>query len=251
MRCFRVLLAGAIALSSAVSAFAISPGDVVFSVVYGGGGNANAQYNKDFVQLFNRTNSSISLAGFTIQYASAAGSFTNQVLLTGTINAGSYYLVGLSPTGATGAAITPDENFTSITASATSGKFALASDNVQVSGASASNVVDFVGYGTANQAETTAVGALSNSTAAVRNFQTSGGNNVNYVDTNNNSADFTISNTFGSQNGSTGNPFGSNFQPVPAPPAAISLAIGGLVGLVGTGANKLRSRSAKRKLVGK
>ncbi|MBC8135811.1 MAG: hypothetical protein H8F28_08005 [Fibrella sp.] len=33
------------------------------------------------------------------------------------------------------------------------------------------------------------------------------------------------------------------FQPVPAPPAAISLAIGGLVGLIGTGANRFRRRS--------
>ncbi|MBC7805949.1 MAG: hypothetical protein H7145_07340 [Akkermansiaceae bacterium] len=32
------------------------------------------------------------------------------------------------------------------------------------------------------------------------------------------------------------------FQPVPAPPAAISLGIGGLVGLLGTGAGKLRAR---------
>lgn len=32
------------------------------------------------------------------------------------------------------------------------------------------------------------------------------------------------------------------FQPVPAPPAAVSLGIGGLVGLVGTGANRLRRR---------
>lgn len=32
------------------------------------------------------------------------------------------------------------------------------------------------------------------------------------------------------------------YQPVPAPPAAVSLGIGGLVGLVGTGANRLRRR---------
>jgi hypothetical protein len=33
------------------------------------------------------------------------------------------------------------------------------------------------------------------------------------------------------------------FQPVPAPPAAISLGIGGLVGLIGTGAKRIRRRS--------
>ncbi len=35
---------------------------------------------------------------------------------------------------------------------------------------------------------------------------------------------------------------GSSFQPVPAPPAAISVGIGGLVGLVGTGVNRVRRR---------
>lgn len=37
------------------------------------------------------------------------------------------------------------------------------------------------------------------------------------------------------------------FQPVPAPPAAVSLGIGGLVGMVGTGVNRFRRRTAKRK----
>ncbi|MBC7806625.1 MAG: hypothetical protein H7145_10785 [Akkermansiaceae bacterium] len=36
-------------------------------------------------------------------------------------------------------------------------------------------------------------------------------------------------------------------QPVPAPPAAVSLAIGGSVGLLGTGVRRLRGRGAKRK----
>jgi hypothetical protein len=35
------------------------------------------------------------------------------------------------------------------------------------------------------------------------------------------------------------------FQPVPAPPAAVSLAIGGLVGMVGTGVSKMRARRRK------
>lgn len=43
---------------------------------------------------------------------------------------------------------------------------------------------------------------------------------------------------------SNGN-FEVQFQPVPAPPAAISLGIGGLVGLLGTGIGKLRARHRK------
>ncbi|MBC8139530.1 MAG: NF038122 family metalloprotease [Fibrella sp.] len=38
-----------------------------------------------------------------------------------------------------------------------------------------------------------------------------------------------------------------NYQPVPAPPAAISLGIGGLVGLLGVGARKLRTRLRRDK----
>ncbi len=40
--------------------------------------------------------------------------------------------------------------------------------------------------------------------------------------------------------------FDVNFQPVPAPPAAISLGIGGLVGLMSTSVAKLRSRRRKQ-----
>lgn len=36
-----------------------------------------------------------------------------------------------------------------------------------------------------------------------------------------------------------------SFQPVPAPPAAVSLAIGGLVGMIGTGVGKMRARRRK------
>jgi autotransporter-associated beta strand protein len=37
----------------------------------------------------------------------------------------------------------------------------------------------------------------------------------------------------------------TTFQPVPAPPAAVSLAIGGMVGLVGTGLGRLRTRKSR------
>lgn len=56
----------------AVTAATASP-DVVISEVYGGGGNSGAPYRNDFVELFNRGSSSVSLAGLSIQYASATG----------------------------------------------------------------------------------------------------------------------------------------------------------------------------------
>src|SRR4051812_21925609 len=50
-------------------------GDVVISQVYGGGGNANAPYNHDFVELFNRGAAPVVIGGWTVQYAAAANAF--------------------------------------------------------------------------------------------------------------------------------------------------------------------------------
>jgi hypothetical protein len=47
-----------------------SPG-VVISQVYGGG-NSGATYTHDFIELFNRGTVPISLAGWSVQYGSAA-----------------------------------------------------------------------------------------------------------------------------------------------------------------------------------
>ena len=41
--------------------------DLVISQVYGGGGNSGATYTHDFVEIFNPTASSVSLAGMSIQ----------------------------------------------------------------------------------------------------------------------------------------------------------------------------------------
>jgi hypothetical protein len=46
---------------------------VVVSQVYGGGGNSGATYTHDFIGLFNRGSSPASVAGWSVQYASATG----------------------------------------------------------------------------------------------------------------------------------------------------------------------------------
>jgi hypothetical protein len=48
--------------------------DIVISQVYGVGGNSSANYTHDFIELFNRGASSVNLAGWSLQYASATGS---------------------------------------------------------------------------------------------------------------------------------------------------------------------------------
>jgi hypothetical protein len=66
-----VVATGSLSLRPA-PVFAVSP-NVVISQVYGGGGNTGATHTHDFIELFNRGTTSTSLAGWSLQYASATG----------------------------------------------------------------------------------------------------------------------------------------------------------------------------------
>src|SRR5947199_263508 len=67
--------------------------DVVISQVYAGGGNAGASYTNDYVELLNRGSSTVDLSGWTVQYATAAGTSWQTTALTGTVQPGRVYLV--------------------------------------------------------------------------------------------------------------------------------------------------------------
>jgi len=165
---------------------------VVISQVYGGGGNAGATYTHDFVELFNRGTVAVTLTGHTLQYGSATGTFgasNIQPLPTVTIQPGQYYLIqeGIGAGGTT-ALPTPDYAPVSpavvLNIGGTNGKIVLATNDTPVTSSTDSNVVDFVGFGTATMFEgTAATPALSNSTAALR---ASNG----CQDTNDNATDF-------------------------------------------------------------
>src|SRR3989442_6765898 len=99
-----VLLASLLALVAAAVPAAVGPSsDVVVSQLYAGGGNSGASYTNDFVELFNPGSTSVDLNGWTIQYASAAGTAWQATPLSGSIGAGRYYLVQLASTPARGA----------------------------------------------------------------------------------------------------------------------------------------------------
>ncbi len=132
---------------------------VVIEEVYGGGGNSGAAFNRDFVELHNPTDELVSLDGWSIQYASATGTWAGggQTNLTGVIPAGGSFLVGQAFGANTSlpALPTPDVEGT-IAMSGTGAKVALVSSTQRLacSGAAcaeAADVIDLVGWGaTAN-----------------------------------------------------------------------------------------------------
>jgi hypothetical protein len=172
-----------------------TPGDIVMSQIYGGGGNSGAQYKNDFVELHNNTAQSITLFGWSVQYASSTGLFTNiSTIPTATIPSGGYYLIQQGG-GATGANLPTVDATGTLNFSATNGKVALVADITGVSGSTSTLLSDFVGFGTANDFETAAAAAGSNTTSLLRLSQGT-------ADTNNNGADF-ITGTPAPRNSST------------------------------------------------
>ncbi|WP_203981076.1 lamin tail domain-containing protein, partial [Planotetraspora silvatica] len=162
--------------------------DVVISAVYGGGGNAQAVFKNDYIELANTTDHPIDVSAWSIQYASAAGAVFQMTNLTGSIPAHGRYLVQ-EAAGASGtlALPTPDA-IGSIPMSATSGVVALVTAQIPLVGcgiscATAPNVKDLVGYGATANVETLAAPGLTNSTANARTGA--------LIDTDNNAVDFT------------------------------------------------------------
>lgn len=193
------------ALSLAASHFLSSPppsqaqatasADLVINEVYGGGGNGGATFNDDFVEIYNRGSSTVSLNGWSLQYNNATGGGTwDKLALSGPVGPGQYYLVQIPTSGLVGANL-PTANISGTLGGATgiaasAGKLALVTDNVALTGtcpqtdAQTTRIRDFVGYGTtANCSETANAPIPDEDTSISRN---SVGN-----DTNNNSTDFT------------------------------------------------------------
>jgi DNA/RNA endonuclease G (NUC1) len=186
----KVVAPGGLATSS--SSFTVTGGGggggtVTISQVYGGGGNSGATYKNDFIELYNAGTTTADLSTWAVQYTSASGSSWSETLLTGTLAPGHHYLIQEAQ-GAGGTQNLPTPQVIgSISMSATAGKVALTKtqtlltvDNPLGNG----NVVDFIGYGTADVFEGAgAAPAPSNTTADLR----AGGG---ATDTNNNAADF-------------------------------------------------------------
>lgn len=167
-------------------------GSVVISEVYGGGGNGSAPFKNDFIELYNRTASPISLAGWSVQYAGATGSTWQVTPLTGSIGPGKYYLVAEAAgtscsTLPCGVDLPAPDAAGSILMNGTAGKVALVQNSTPLTGSCPTGlpISDFVGYGTtANCSEGSGpTPTPSNTTAVIRLAEGS-------TDTDNNAADF-------------------------------------------------------------
>lgn len=177
------LAGGAMLVTVPTTAQAVSP-DVVISEVYGGGANSGAPYASDFVELRNDGATAVSVAGWSVQYASASGtSWSNTTALTGSIPAGGTYLVRLY-TGSVGAALPAAQATGTTNMSATSGKVALVTSTTSLSCGKncdrASGVRDFVGYGAANDYERRAAPGGSNTASVTRGGQDSDDNSADF-----------------------------------------------------------------------
>ena len=162
---------------------------IVISQIFGGGGNANAPFRNDFIELFNSGQSTLNLAGWSVQYASATATSWSVTSLTPVLLApGQYYLVQEASGGSSGAALPTADVIGTIAMASSAGKVALVRTSNPLTGACPSDgtIEDEVGYGsTANcfrgAGPTPAPG---NATAVLR-----GSNGC--TDTQNNSSDFT------------------------------------------------------------
>ncbi len=181
--------------ATATKTILVTPG-IVISQFYTQGGAAGATFRADFVELFNASDTSIDVTGWSLQYGSATGAFAAgsiQANLTAvSIPAGGYYLIRMTTNTGPGADILTQELAIATAGLSNSvGKLALAVNTTAIpcgaalcTAAQLANVVDLVGYGAVNNfetASTTTAGTTTNSVKRASNGCT---------DTDNNSSDF-------------------------------------------------------------
>ena len=193
----RTLALGATGALMATGMITLAPvaqaaGDgLIINEFYARGGSANQAYTHKFVELYNPTGSAIELDGTSLQYRSATGTgnATGRAPLEGEVGAGGYYLIQLNSNGGNGEALPTPDAETNLAPSGTTGTIFLASTTAATSPDDLDVVIDKLGYGGSNSPEGTAAPYPgSNSTPGSLN-------RTGFVDTDDNAADFTFSET--------------------------------------------------------
>jgi len=170
--------------------------NVVINEAFLAGGSANQPYANKFVELYNPTDTTVSLDGWSLQYKSKSGArFTGVTPLSGTIAPEGYFLIGGNSNGANGTALpTTDSDGAAVAWGGTDGVLALSNQtgaltlpkgSVIDEDAAGAGIVDLLGYGTGDTYEVAAA------TAGTSNSDPGSLQRAGYSD--NNSTDFTFS----------------------------------------------------------
>ena len=185
---------------SLVASFSLQAQDVVISQFFGGNSTTNP-YNQDFVEVFNKSLASVDVSGWTIQYGAAGATSNINIAYTfpGTLGSsttviasGKYYLVGLASV-AGGTSIPTPDGVGATNISGTNGKIAIVKNNTAllltvtnpINQTTFPNISDFVGFGSSNLFEGTALSGVLGTTIGKRV-------NEGCTDSNVNSSDFTV-----------------------------------------------------------
>ena len=140
---------GSLAIAALVSTCVVVPqataavdgSTAVISEVYGGGGNKNAPFTHDFIELYNPTDTAIDVTGWSVEYFSSSGNSGGKHDLSGSIPAGGHYLIQENGGGTGEPLPTPDAE----------GKLSMSGSKGSVKLYDASGAeVDVVGYGAAS-----------------------------------------------------------------------------------------------------
>jgi uncharacterized protein len=174
------------------------PSNIVISQIYTRGGNPDALYTRDYIELFNRSSTAVNVGNWSVQVSGAAAADWTAVPLAGfTLQPGHYLLIAGASGGPTGESLPGFDIDSSVSVLSGGGRIAVVASTAPLTcGASAScvtapGVVDFLGYGTNGAHSEGGVPAPAPSSAQAL-FRKSGG----CVDTNNNGPDFTLADPF-------------------------------------------------------
>ncbi|GAA3586290.1 ExeM/NucH family extracellular endonuclease [Klugiella xanthotipulae] len=165
---------------------------VIINELYLKAGSAGAAYAQKFVELYNPTDTAVSLSGWSLQYraATSVAPASGVGTLSGSIPARGYYLVSMPGNGSVGAELPTADAAVTINPSGTTGQVFLADTtdklNPPVGNVSGTeHVVDFVGYGGATSFEG-AVAPVTDPNSTPNSLA-----RTEFIDSDNNQADLT------------------------------------------------------------
>lgn len=181
---------------------------LIINEFYGRGGSANQPFTHKFVELYNPTGAAVELDGTSLQYRSATGTgnASGTTALSGSVAPGGYYLVQLNSNGGSGEALPTPDHTAGFAPSGTTGTIFLAESTSAINPDRTDLVIDKLGYGGSNSPEGTAAPYPG------RNSDPGSLNRTDFVDTDNNAADFTFSAEVTPQNSGDG---GTDPEPDP------------------------------------